>query len=125
MKWIGSTATALLVAFAASAGHASADILESPNACAVPADVQGQGAAYEPGMDIHGRAILPADLAAPRLTGELRVPAEVPSITLNGVLLKFLLGEFRVDLESGAVVTTGNLAGITEPAPSDCPLPRR
>lgn len=125
MRMTGSSATAILLAIAAWAGPASADILESPNVCAVPADVQGPGAAYEPGRDVDGRAVVPADLDAPRLTGELRVPAEVPSRTVNGVLLKFLLGEFRVGLESGAVSSTGNLVGITEPAPADCPPSRR
>lgn len=125
MRTISSSAAAILVAFAAMAEGARADILESPNACAIPADITGPGANWQPGGDAYGRPVTPADMAAPSLAGELRVPAERPSETVNGILLKFLLGEFRIDLETGAVAATGNLAGITEPPPADCPPMRR
>ncbi len=104
---------------------ARGDILESPNACAVPADLAGPGADYAAGVDVHGQPVAAADLAGPRLQGELRVPAEWPSRTVNGVLLKFILGDFRVDLETGAVTTTGNLEDVTRTAPANCPVRAR
>lgn len=125
MRMIAAFVLAILQAFVPLAVTAHANILESPNACAVPADVGGPGAAYEPGVDVDGRPVVPAEIDGPRLTGELRVPTERPSTIVNGALLKFLLGEFRVDLESGEVSTAGNLADALETAPADCPPIRR